>query len=750
MNLMADPVAESGEAIAVATPPQGRTRWSISSVVPYLAVILICSIVLARIYHLTTIDFRVPLGFASDNLFYQALIKNFVSTGHYYVNPLLGAPGQQELYDFPMPHWIHLIVLAFVRIITSNAGIAINLFYLLGYLLSAVTTLYAFRKLGISAGLATAGALLFVFLPYHLWRAEGHLFLSSYYIVPLMAMVAVWLGTGTELFTFGRGHRKDLRGVITRDGLISIAACVLISLDNPYYAFYGAYLILVGGLLGALRHRFKSALLATAVLLAVLVSTSVLALLPNAYYVHKHGRTAVAARLPVESEMFSLTVIQMLAPVTNHRIPSLAEWKQYYNRNALLVNENDSAALGVVGSVGFLALLICLFVRRCDPRLYALSILSLFATLLGTMGGFGAIVGFVLTPQLRGFNRISVYIGFFSIAAVLILLDRLGKTRFGVKHGLLTLIVIPVALLAIGIPDQVAKHQTANRAEVEKLFWQDAGFVKQIESIVPPHSMIFQLPYDPFPEMPPMNAMGDYDELKGYLHSDVLRWSYGAMKGRPTDHWLATVSAQPIRGMLLTIADAGFAGLYIDRNGYADRAAILEAQLKALLGNEPVVGEGGRLSFFVIDQAAIAHLKRPLNAAEQASLDNLLHPITAEAENGCWPEEQNSAKSWHWCGRSGEIVLTNPSNTERQIAIEANLVSAYKTPSSVWINGPSYNRKLEINNAGTAWKAEVSLMPGISVFNLVCGDCKRVVAQDDPRAMFFHIDNFHYHDIAKP
>ncbi len=750
MNPMADSAAESGETIVVATPPQSRTRWFLHSLVPYLVVVLLCSIVLLRLYHLKTIDFRVPLGFASDNLFYQALIKNFVTTGHYYVNPLLGAPGQQELYDFPMPHWIHLVVLAFIRLFTFNAGIAINLFYLLGYLLSAITALYAFRKLGISAGLAAAGAILFVFSPYHLWRAEGHLFLSAYYIVPLMAMVAVWLGTGAELFRLGRYYRDNGSRLITRNGVISVVACVLVGVDNPYYAFFGAYLILVGGLLGALRHRFRAALVAVVVLLAVLVSTSAIALLPNAYYLHKHGRIAVAERTPVESELYSLTVTQLLAPVTNHRIPALAKWKQYYNSRALLVNENDSAALGVVGAVGFLALLICLLLRRCDPRLYALSILCMFATLLGTMGGFGAIVGFVVTSQLRAFNRISIYIAFLTIAAVLIILDRIGKTRLGANHKLLTLIVLPVTLLAVGLPDQIAKHQMAPRAEVEKLFWQDADFVKRIESMVPPHSMIFQLPYDPFPESPPINAMGDYDELKGYLHSDTLRWSYAAMKGRPTDHWLALVAAQPIPDMVMAITAAGFAGIYIDRNGYPDRAAILESELKELLGNEPVVGEGGRLSFFVLDQAAISHLNRPLNPKQQATLDHLLHPISADLVNGCWPQEQNGARSWHWCGPKGEIVMTNPSNTERRVVIEANIVTADKTPSSVWIDGPSYKRKLEISRDGTPWQAEVSLMPGISVFNLMCGDCKKVAAPDDLRAMFFRIENFRYHDIDKP
>ena len=29
--------------------------------------------------------------------------------------------------------------------------------------------------------------------------------------------------------------------------------------------------------------------------------------------------------------------------------------------------------------------------------------------------------------------------------------------------------------------------------------------------------------------------MVDYDQVRPYLHSDDLRWSYGAMKGRPED-----------------------------------------------------------------------------------------------------------------------------------------------------------------------------------------------------------------------
>ena len=48
-------------------------------------------------------------------------------------------------------------------------------------------------------------------------------------------------------------------------------------------------------------------------------------------------------------------------------------------------------------------------------------------------------------------------------------------------------------------------------------------------------AMVFQLPYRRFPETQPLARMADYDLMRGYLHSDDLRWSYGFMKGRPGD-----------------------------------------------------------------------------------------------------------------------------------------------------------------------------------------------------------------------
>ena len=407
------------------------------------------------------------------------------------------------------------------------------------------------------------------------------------------------------------------------------------------------------------------------------------------------------------------------------------------------MNENDTAALGVIGSVGFLSLLVCLFLRGCPNDLYSLGLLNLFAVLLGTIGGFGAIFSFVISPQLRGYNRISVYISFFSITAVLIMVDRLIAKYVKSSSHAVRLVILPALLLLIGIPDQVPRGLLQGRVGVEKQFRQEERFIQQIERLVPPHTMIFQLPYDPFPESPPINRMTDYEELKGYLHSGSLRWSYGAMRGRSDDKWLAAVSQQPLDQLLLTIAAAGFGGVYIDRYGYADSAAALESQLASLLGSQPIGSEGGRLSFFPLDENAKASLNRQVPREKRANLENALHPLLAEFGEGCWGKEGSDTDNWHWCGRHATIDIVNTSKSGRKILLEATFATGYRNDSILMIEGAGIRQKLTVNSTGSHWQAEVTVPPGEQAIKL-SSDADQVVAPGDPRDMFFRINNFRY------
>jgi phosphoglycerol transferase len=119
--------------------------------------------------------------------------------------------------------------------------------------------------------------------------------------------------------------------------------------------------------------------------------------------------------------------------------------------------------------------------------------------------------------------------------------------------------------------------------------------VEQIESRVPAGSMIFQMPYLPFPEGPP----GEMAMLRGYLHSRSLRWSFGAMTGRETDKWYKqTVLAETsLPGLISLLQREGFKGLFLDRQLFRESDKI-EAFLKQSVDAGPITSADGRFVFF--------------------------------------------------------------------------------------------------------------------------------------------------------
>lgn len=594
------PVPEAASFTAGRRTSAGRWRDLARALLPYLVVVAVCVAITTSLYRVWKIDLSIPFNVDGDAYVHQMLVKNLVESGHFYVNPRLGAPGEQQLYDFPFPNWTHVIIWEILRLFTHNYGVVLNLYFLLSYPLSAITALYALRRFGISTGFSAAGAVLFAFLPFHTMRGESHLTWTAFWAVPMACMVVIWVATGTPLFGF-QLPRLAPRSYVTRDGVIALVSCVLIGWDNPYYAFFTASLLPVAGLLGQFRNRHRRAWLAGVLMCATVAAAEVTVLLPNMLYFHQHGRPETARRAPAESETGGLTMIQLLAPISGHRIRAVAHARSYYESHAILVNENNTASLGTLGTVGFLISLASFFRKRCPVLLYSLGICNLWTFLLGTIGGLGAIFAFVISPQLRSYNRVSVFIGFFSIAACVYAVDLLVPGHRSRAWTIASFALIPTILVVIGVLDQIPRHLMYTHASVERTYKEEASFVARIEASLPPGSMVLELPYASFPEGADVNQMDAYKPLMPYLRSKSLRWSYGAMKFRRTDRSLAAISAKPPDQMLAAARSAGFAGIYIDRLGYADRAKAIEGQLSSLLKSGPITDASGRYLFFRID-----------------------------------------------------------------------------------------------------------------------------------------------------
>jgi phosphoglycerol transferase len=218
--------------------------------------------------------------------------------------------------------------------------------------------------------------------------------------------------------------------------------------------------------------------------------------------------------------------------------------------------------------------------------------------LLSVAGGFGCVFSFLVDPTIRGYDRISIFIACFALFALALLADRFRARLTRPRHRLEYHVALGL-VLAAGMLDQVSPAFVPSYGHLKRIFTADAEFVGRIEAALPPRAMIFQLPSISFPESAGVARMDCYDPLRFYLHSRRLRWSHGAMKGRPGDRWRAWVGGQALEPMVANLAFAGFDGIHVYRPGYADRAADLEARLARLLGAGPtVVSREGEQSFF--------------------------------------------------------------------------------------------------------------------------------------------------------
>jgi len=609
-----------------------RAPSSAAGLMPYAAAAAGSTGLAALVLQLWKADLSIPLAhrLAGDVLFYQMLVKGMIDNGSYLDNRFLGMPWGQELYDYPIADQLHLLLLKLISVFLGAAGATINVYFVASFPLVAVCALAALREFRVSDGPALVASVLFSLLPFHFLRGETHLFLAVYYLVPLVLMVALWLSLDRPLVA-ENGDPRGLRRLLPR-GYVALLVVTLSGVAGIYHAFFSGFFLAVGGIVGAASRGSRRPLVSTMVLVAVLLVAIVTALSPSLLYIAREGPNPIAAkRLQSEAETYGLKLVHLVLPIREHRLPLLAKLRRRYDRAHPWPseNENTTAALGLVGSFGFL----CLVARilfgwprwRDDEMLAHLAKLALGAVLLGMAGGFSSLIALLVSPEIRGYNRVSVFIAFLSLFAVAIALDRLRESWKG--SALLFRCLLGV-ILALGVLDQTSPSFVPPYGALADTFQSDRQFVQTVEASLPPGAMVFELPHLSFFEGLPVNRIGEYEPLTLYLQSRQLRWSYGAMKGRDADDWQLDLLDRPLEDVVERLAIVGFAGITVDREGYADEGSDIERRLAALLQTSAVQSTNGRYVFFDLGRFAGA-LRASLDGESWARRQEAaLHPTT--------------------------------------------------------------------------------------------------------------------------
>jgi hypothetical protein len=609
-------------------------RWA-RTAAACAASIVLCLLLMTWLLGLHRANLEIPFGDGGDVLLNSVVVKSLIDNGWVWRNPFLGGPYGAQLFDFPFYDNLNLALMKLIAMFSSNYAIVLNLFFLLTFPLTTISSLVVLRNFKVSYPSALVASLLFTFLPYHFQRGEAHLFLTAYFLVPLMTMVILWIWMGGS----ESQEQEPGRFSIPRRQIVSAAfICALIGSAVSYYTFFGCYLLCAAAVISGLR--FKSpARVAWGVGLAALTFTVLtINTAPNWMYAMRHGgNPVVAKRGPAESELYGLKMTHLLLPISDHRIEFLRKTRRTYD-HVIGSYEGATGTLGTIGDVGFFFVLGWLL---CSPRgktrselPRALGVLTLSALLLGTIGGLGAIFNFLIHPQIRAYNRISIYIAFCSFFGAALLLDALKRWMGDGNRATYLWYALLGVILWLGVLDQTSSSFVPDYSRLKHGFEEQQAFVSQIEATVPRGSMIFEFPNVSFPESKPIATMKGYDEFRGYLHSRSLRWSAGAMKGRPEALWpesnglnvgagqLDEEAQGPHRTVLGlspqaldALALAGFGGIYIDREGFRDFGLMLVPQLQSSLGEAPIESANRRFAFFEL--AGFARSLRAKYTAEQ-------------------------------------------------------------------------------------------------------------------------------------
>ncbi|MGK9252802.1 DUF7024 domain-containing protein [Paenibacillus humicus] len=642
-----------------------------------MIITLVASVIILDIWDK---DLKVPFNYSSDVFGSLNAAQSFINGGNQYYFPNMGAPGEVYSY-FPDSSNIQYGIIYLMSLFIKSSTLIINIFFILSFPAIALTTTIALRSLKISPFVSILASVLYSLLPSHFYRGEFHLSLATYGEVPLLCVVIFWLMNNQIKFSPYKSNSKypylGVFSIFNFKTTFSFVTSFITAASNPYYTFF-ALIMLAFAMVYAVFENNKL-VLKNAKMSLFIIATTILFLIINLFpyiqYKLQNIETTDAvsiSRNPVESDIFSLRLGQLILPVDNHRIPLLAHFKSEYNSTfQQFINENGMATLGFIMSIGLIISLFSVFFMNSlkNRLIIQAGLLNLFALVLSFTGGIASLIA-LFQNFIRCYNRISVFVAFFSLIVICVLADNLIHKFKNNKNKLRKIKLMMIIIIIVGILDQCpVNFSVQNQAE---LYHSNVNFVKQIEDTTQKGGMIFQLPVVPPDNFSGYKNMGAYELFYPIIHSENLRWTYRPAIGSDVDRWQRVMSVLPTDEFLKRLAFSDFSGIYIDRYGYeASEYSKIENELSNLLGQKPKVSDNQRMSFFSIEKYSTElrskYSKEQLVLLQQQALSNdypinLAQPLKATDKNtdSMFISGWNSEEEWgRWSeGRESKINLS--------------------------------------------------------------------------------------------
>lgn len=621
-----------------------------------VAVLILVSGIGCYVFRLWTTDLSIPFNYWGDTLWFMTPIKGMLLNGWVYEIPQLSAPFELSAAAFPSMTNLDWLIMKGISLATTEPGLVINVYWLFSILLTACTACWALNSLGVSRWTNVACSVVYAFLPFVFLRNVAHISLV-YFTVPMLAVCAIRIANerlipGKAAFIWPM-----------------YAALVAQGLNYIYFSFFSVALFLFAGILGFSHSRSLGPLKRAAVASFVLVSVSLLNLVPSFLSWKEHGKPPdMGYKSPMEAEVYGLKIRKMLSPHSENVIPGLSQWaRKDAAANFPNENENATARLGLLASSGFV-LLMAVWLRLIRPRpqlqpdqvdaLPVIGSLTLFALLVTTVGGLGAMFNLAI-PDIRAYNRFSVFIAFFSLAGLAVWLRNLLESSAHGTRGRLYLAFFSV-LAVLSLYDQLldAKPLVARRAADAVAVKEERRLVHHIESLVDAQASVFQLPVTGFPPDGGRLRMLPYDHARPHLWSQRLSWSWPSFSQKH-QAWLNQLTPLEGQSLVNAMVLSKFRFVWIDRYGYEDNGQRLIASLADAGGLEIAAGMSER--YVVLDLTeAKNRLQSELGEAGFAAKSEALlsPPLKLQWTDGFYESERDQqGRTFRWSRATGALTI---------------------------------------------------------------------------------------------
>jgi hypothetical protein len=490
----------------------------------------------------------------------------------------LGAPFGAHWNAYPTPDKPLMLILGMLVHVVGLYATA-NLGLMLSHVTAALAFFLVARWMRCRWEWAAAGALLFAFTYHTVHRGLSHFSLVFTWTIPL-GLMAAWLVAGSRRLEWRRPG-----------AVLCLLAAVALGVSNPYNLFFWLQLMAWAVIFQWFGpRRWPNVQIGMATVATALVAFAVVHA-ESWLHVEDTGALPLLARNYAGTEIYALKPVEMFIPPAYHHWDWLAFFGNRYIRWSGWRGEVFLPYLGLAGIAGFVWLMLATVRRIVDRRPLpgqALSVgwIMAYAAIGGVTNILALFAGFQL---FRATNRAAIFISAIVLFFLAVRLSRLSAAwpawlRVGVAGF----------IAAIGVFEQLPRRESAQDLQaIASAVKADRQLGRQLESTFPAGAMVFQLPVMGFPEVATPNQLSDYEHFRPYLASDTLRFSYGAAKMRARSRWQHELEARPVKELVPRLEQYGFAALYINRKGYADRAESLLRDLEQMGYDQRIEGVGG-------------------------------------------------------------------------------------------------------------------------------------------------------------